>query len=550
MAFIERYYQTEMLDAAEASFDKGVRKMVLASATGTGKSYVFSKLYERFKKRLPKRMLIIAHSEELVRQNAATAKEVNPDAKVGIEQGETQSDPDCDIISGCIYSLNRGKRLERMINVDKIVVDEAHHAVADSYQTFLSEVWTPEKLLVGMTATPTRGDGRPLGEVFESIPYVYSLRQAIADGYLVEPCGFTLRTKIDLSEVKKGSSGDYQKDALAAAINTAERNQQIVQFWRHYAADKRTVVFCATIEHARKMCDAFQLAGVQTAYIWGDDPDRELKISMHQKGEIDVLCNVGILVEGYNDPNIGCVVLARPTVSPVLFAQMVGRVTRLAPGKFVGLVLDVVDSVGKNTLLTLPTLFGMPWSIQLNGHSAYAAVKRIEELQETHPGIDFTKLDDFTQLDAFVEKAKLFEVRFPKEIEENSSLMWHKSIEGGYRINVPKPDKDTKGGYVRVFQNALDKWEINGIIGGARFHGFRAGMEDAIKTADEQITRRAGSVMKLLNRKATWHKEKPSIGQELLWKKIMGGRPFPEGATKGEVSKLIDARLSILKERK
>jgi superfamily II DNA or RNA helicase len=546
--------------------------MLVSLATGSGKTIVFSKLYEKLKSRLPGQMIVLAHTEELIDQNIDKMQKVNPDIKVDKEMAEHKADPStADVIMASVATLGRKgtKRVEtyNWETVDKLVIDEAHHSPADSYKRVIDLVIRPEwthKLLLGVTATPQRSDGKALAEIYEKVAYVYSIRQAIEDGWLVDIRGYRVRTDVDLSGVEK-SKGDFVQEQLAAAVNTPERNRRIVRAWQQLGEGRPTVVFCAGIDHAKALAEEFNRSGIFiAAALWGDDPDRAWKLDQHHAGNITVLCNCAVLTEGYDDWQIGCILLARPTQSQVLFTQMIGRGTRLQEGcgnlKMCGalddpevgyfapkqdcIVIDVVDNSSKHSLVTLPTLMGLTNALDLKGKSLVGAIQKIEELQEQHPSLDFKKLEDLDQIKQFIEQANFFEVRFPEEVETNSELTWYRAAAGGYRIQIPKGKGGGAGGYARIFQNMLDQWEIDGLIDTHKFRGIGSRMENAFKVCDEQIRRRVPDVLNIISRKATWHGKKATNPQLVLLKKLYPYKQIPADITAGQASRLIGERIA------
>jgi ATP-dependent helicase IRC3 len=566
----ERKYQLECEDAIVSNFDKNVRRQLVNMATGTGKTVVFSKLYERLKSRLPGQQIVLAHREELIGQALKKLREVNPALNIQEERAEIKADPaSADIIVASVATIGR-KGTKRVQNynwerIDKLIVDEAHHASADSYRNVF-DLFRSDRpsLLLGVTATPQRSDGKALAAIFDKIVYVYSIRQAIEDGWLVDVRGFKVQTGTDLGGIRK-TAGDFAQEELAAAINTAQRNRLVVEQWDRLGQKRQTVAFCVDIQHAKDLAREFEGTGVVAAAVWGNDPDRAEKLRLHRSGNIRVLCNCGVLTEGYDDWQIGCIILARPTMSGVLFTQMVGRGTRLQEGtgnlkewcsmrdlhstdgctvKKDLIVIDMVDSTGKHSLVTLPTLMGLQAGLNLKGGSLVGAVQALEDAQKDHPNVDFYNLNDIEGIKALIESVNMMEVRFPEEVEENSDLMWFKAAGGGYRMNIPKTTPVAKTGYVKIYQNLLDKWEIDGDIGGNLFHGVRESIEDAFRTADEQVRQRGKNVLNLLKRKASWHDGAATIAQFKLLKKFYPYKTFPDTLSKGQASKLISERLA------
>ncbi len=238
--------------------------------------------------------------------------------------------------------------------------------------------------------------------MFRKIVYTYGTKKAIKNGWLVPILGYRLKTETDLSEVKS-TAGDYQQDALAEAVNTSLRNAQIVKTWKECAEGRSTVVFAVDIKHSQDLAAEFEKYGIRAAAVWGDDPLRAEKLAKLKSGEITVLVNCNVLVEGFDAWQVSCVTLARPTKSSSMFTQMIGRGLRLQDGtgnlleatkagmalqKTDCKVIDVVDCSRKCNLVTLPSLLGLNPEFNLRGESITKAVEKIEELEEKHVGID------------------------------------------------------------------------------------------------------------------------------------------------------------------
>lgn len=551
-------HQASALEADLAAYDAGTRRMMNVMATGTGKTHVFGRVFETFKSRLPGQQLVLAHTKELVKQASARMTDMyDSKFKVGIEMATITCDPESDIIVGSVETLGRKdtKRVDRFNweRIDKVIVDEAHHSTGDSYRRVLELTGSlapdTDKLLLGVTATPNRPDGAGLSDIYEKVTFVYSLRQAIKDGVLAEVKGWRVQTTTSLAGVSV-VGGDFVKSELSKVIDTSVRNSQVVSAWEKYGAGRRTLVFCGDIQHAEDMAEEFRKAGYAADAVWGDDPDRDAKLYAHQTGKIQILCNCNVLTEGYDDPEISCIVLARPTVSAILFAQMVGRGTRKAPGKTDCIILDVVDSTTRNSLMTLPSLLGIISSLNMEGRSVIEVVEEMEAAQDQYPTIDLTKLDNISDLQTIVSQVDLFEIRFPAEVEANSELTWFRAVDGGYKMRVPK--ETSKEGWVRIFENALGKWEILAEINDESLHGTRSTMEEAFRGADEAIRKRVSNkTLACVKREGTWQ-NKPVLKYPKLIKmlqRLYKNREFPlEHMTAGQASRLVNDRLNKLKK--
>jgi ATP-dependent helicase IRC3 len=565
-----RPYQQAAINAIKTEYQKGVHQQLLSAATGTGKTCIFSSLPESLKDILPGQTMVLAHREELIDQSIDKMRLINPNLKVDKEMAEHVADPNADVIVASVATLGRkGTKRANQFNwerIDKLVTDEAHHSVATTYQNIydVSGVLQPDskKLLLGVTATPSRGDGQALAKIYKKIVYVYSIRQAIEDGWLVDIRGVRISTKTNLDTVKT-VGGDFAQDMLADAVNNPQRNQLVAKAWLDHGGNRQTLGFSVDIKHAQDLAEMFKQYHVKAEAVWGTDPDRAEKLLKLRNGEITVLFNCGVLTEGYDDWHIGCIILARPTKSSTLFTQMVGRGTRLQDGtgnlkvaldksfnygtmdniRFGGLkkdciVIDVVDNTFKHSLVTLPTLMGMNGTLDLSGKSLVGAIKSIEEAQKQYSHIDFSSLKNIDQLQTFIESVNLFEVKFPPEVEECSKLSWHTSADGGFILLLPNREE------VRIKQNMLDKWDLTAVIRGQKYRGERNSIEEAFAAADNLVNEKAVESLKILRREEKWHSAPPTIAQLNLLRKFYRGRAIPDSLTKGSASKLIGSFLA------
>ena len=550
-----RPYQEKAIDAICTAYDQGWRQQILSMATGSGKTVVFSALYERLKSRLNGKMLILAHTEELIDQSIATMKSVNPSLRIDKEMADHKATPsEADVVVASVASLGR-LNTPRLSKYDvsqwsTVIVDEAHHTPANSYMNILDAFRVLEdgtkKLLLGVTATPQRSDGKALGDIYKKMVYSYSLRQAIEDGFLVKVRGYRVTTNSDISNVSM-TAGDLNTGQLVEAIDNPDRNKRVVSAWIQWGEGRQTVVYAASIEHAQSLSAAFNDAGVPSAAIWGSDSDRATKLTAHRTCDLRVLVNCALLNEGWDSPSVSCIVHASPTASSVRFTQRCGRATRLFEGKVDCIILDVVDICVIHSLCTLPMLMGMPAALDLQGQSITDAVQLIEEMQDEHSNVDFSKLKDIEKIKQFIEEVNLFEIRFPKEVEESSELRWCRAVDGGYTMKILRPKTDTTGtkpGRVRIYENVIGQWEIRGEIKERQFLGLRNSVEEAFACADQQIRERSPESMVLLNRKAGWTNKPATKPQKILLSRLYGkAKPWPEDLTQGQASFFIDQRI-------
>lgn len=317
-----RPYQSEAVKAILDAVKRGVRRQLVSLPTGTGKTIVFALLA----KLLNVPTLILAHREELLAQARAKIRMVDPQADVGILQAEEDGGLGSQICVASIQTASRPRRLQALKarGYELCVVDEAHHASADSYETTLRELGflsdDPRRLLVGVTATAYRGDGVALGAIFDEVVYERTIMAMISGGYLTDARGISVTTETDLSGIHT-RMGDFVTSELSWALNTPQRNALIAQSYKDNASDRRAVAFCVDVAHSHDLAEAFRSAGVSCEPIWGD-MDREARrrtLSDYAAGKIQVVTNCSVLTEGWDDPATSAILLARPTKSPTLY---------------------------------------------------------------------------------------------------------------------------------------------------------------------------------------------------------------------------------------
>ena len=541
-----RPYIPKALDAIYKEFAAGHTRQLLCMATGSGKTVVLSLLPDHMKDKLPGQTMVLLHRDELAKQAMDKMQTYNPAFKIQQEAGKNHADPSiCDVIVASVQTLGRKntKRLEKFNweNIDKYVVDEAHRSVADSYMNVYNaaKLLEPDnkRLLLGVTATPTRGDGTGLSALYQAIPFTYSLRQAIEDGWLADVKGVRVNTQISLDEIHT-SDGDFNQDELEDTVNTLTRNKLVLDAYQQTCPDRIAIGFAVGIQHARDLAEVFTKAGIHAEAVWGSDPCRDNKIERFRAGQIQVLFNAQLLVEGFDLDIISCVILAAPTKSGVVFSQRIGRGTRMMVGKLDCIVLDIVDSTTRHNLITLPTLMGMPKGLDLRGKSLTGSIKLVEEMQKLHPNLDFNTLEDIDKIKAFCEQVDLFEIKISKEIEGVSELQWHSSVTGGYLLMLP--DKD----FIRIEQNLLDSWQLKAYIRGKKYVGERDTMEEMFTAADKLVRDVAPDVLKVVLINEPWHYMPPTKSQAKLLKKLLKIKSIPPNYTRGDASKKIGELLA------
>lgn len=331
-----RPYQEEARQAVESEWKKGNSRTLLVLPTGCGKTIVFAKITEDCV-RSGARVLILAHRGELLDQAADKIKKTT-----GLQCAVEKAEESClsswyRVTVGSVQTLMREKRLNQFDPgyFDTIIIDEAHHCISDSYQRILNHFSGANVL--GVTATPDRGDMRNLGQVFESLAYEYTLPKAIKEGYLSPIKALTIPLKMDLSGVGV-QSGDFKVGDLGTALDPYL--YQIAEEMAKYCRGRKTVVFLPLVKTSQKFRDILNERGFSAAEVNGESTDRAQALADFDAGRYNVLCNSMLLTEGWDCPSVDCIVVLRPTKVRSLYCQMVGRGTRLCDGKDHLLLLD------------------------------------------------------------------------------------------------------------------------------------------------------------------------------------------------------------------
>jgi superfamily II DNA or RNA helicase len=542
-----RPYQQEAINAIRRAYQQGRRRVLVSLPTGTGKTVIFAGFPGAF--RMKRRLLVLAHRQELLEQAADKFRAIDPTLQVAIEQAERRAG-DARVVIASVPSL-RGARLRALAPEDfyLVVVDEAHHAVAKSYRAIFDHLglFAPDnkRLLVGFTATPRRGDRQPLGEVFEEIVFSKGLEEMITAGYLCRVAGWRVRTDVDLDGVKV-QHGDFVEAQLADAVNVEGRNEVLVNAYQKLAAGRRCIVFCANVEHAQTVAAVFRADGLAAEAVWGTMPrdERAAVLDRFHSGTTAVVTNCNLLTEGFDEPRVDCVLMARPTKSLLLYAQMVGRGTRLAPGKTDLLVIDVADNSRRHTLAGLHQLFELPDSLDLRGADALHFAARLRQVRRDMPWVDITQIRAPEDLELVAERIDLFRFEPPEPIADATDLAWLGTGDGGLTLVLPG------GIHYDVQPTLLGDWEITTR---ARDQQDAAVMhrapevESAVRWVDDRVRRHHRDALAILSRDAAWRDLAPTSAQ--VRRLELCGLKAPEGLTRGQASWMLSYLLKAAPSR-
>ena len=386
-----RPYQAEAKQAILAAWDEGYRKTLLVLPTGCGKTVVFSSVTENQVNK-GHRVLIMAHRGELLDQAADKLKEASGLDSVLEKAESTSLGSFLPVTVGSVQSLAQEKRLARFPNnyFQDIIVDEAHHCLSDSYKRVLDHF--PNANILGVTATPDRGDMKNLGEFFDSKAYEYSMTEAIREGYLWPMKAQMIPLELDIADVGV-SSGDFSAGEIGHALEPYLH--QIASEMANYCRGRKTVVFLPLIATSQKFCAMLNDAGLRAAEVNGNSDDRSEVLADFEAGKYDVLCNSMLLTEGWDCPSVNCIVVLRPTKIRSLYQQMVGRGMRLSPGKTELLLLDFLWMTERHDLCRPSALISKDEAI---------AKKIDERMVEDADGFDLIEAEEQAERDILAER--------------------------------------------------------------------------------------------------------------------------------------------------
>lgn len=515
----------------------GITKQLVVLPTGAGKTVLFAHLPIIRKNSLP--MLVLAHRSELLNQAKAKIESMNPGLSVAIEKAENKAGP-VDVVVASVQTLGRSNsdRIEGFAQdyFRTIVIDEAHHAAAGSYQKILN--YFKSDYLLGVTATPQRNDSVRLIDTFDEIVYYKSIEDLINEGWLSPLVGYRVKTSTDISDVEI-SNGEYRQEELAQVIDNPNRNACIVNAFVDLAGTKKTVIFAANVAHARNLATSFsEQTRVQVRVVLGETPEEERSqiLSDFKSGEVQVIINVGVLTEGFDEPGIEAIILARPTRSTLLYTQIVGRGTRLNEGKSNCFIIDIVDATQGKKPVSLPTLLGLPYDFDLQGQSFTEVAKEFDELKEFCPGMAMQVLTPEDIKNSYKE-INLFMPPPPNPtVIEYSKFIWVEIGANHFQLNLDNADSmqiynDTLGRWIsQVKQKSSGKYVYTPI-------GYADTLRMVFARTDEWICKNRPMALTLIDGDALWRKDSPTDKQIKLLRRI--GVPITTEITKGMASQII-----------
>lgn len=530
-----RGYQVDALDRIHKAAARGVRRQLGVAATGLGKTVIFCALARE----MGVRTLVIAHRDELIEQAAANVRKWWPDADVGVVKG-ARDEVHARVVVASVQTLSRPARLARLlaptllgeVPFGLMVIDEAHHAAADSYRKLMHGLRCNEPdgpLLLGVTATPDRGDGKGLDDLFDEVTFAYDIRWGIAQDYLCDLRGLRVKIDVDLRGLKV-TAGDYNQGQAGQMLEDGDAPALIVKAWLAHAAGRRTLVFTPTVALAEAVRDEFCEAGVRAASVDGGTPidERRATLAAYTAGDIDVICNCAVLTEGYDEPRTDCIVVARPTKSRALYTQMVGRGTRKHPDKGNCLVIDVVGATEMHDLVTIPSLFGIEQPGKVWGGATVTEALREQIERQAVEGR------------LLATEAELF-----NKVRTAGRMAWVACFKPGeqrrYELSLMNQ------GQVVMVELSDESWRVGhrDRLGAKVVLMDRVTMELAQGVGEDFARRRVGAQA---SADAGWRDKRATAKQRDAAKRFK--IDLPVGCTKGEASDLLGAHLGRLRAKK
>jgi len=518
-----RDYQEEALAEVNRNLALGHDRQLLVIPTGGGKTVIFATGISRRRMNNPRDLptLVLAHRDELISQAVGKLCDIDPELEfsVGVVKG-AKNQVDRPVVVASIQTLARERRLHQMPREwQTIVIDEAHHAASDSYMKVLE--YLQAELYLGVTATPDRTDKRRLDKVFPTVAMEVSIDQLIQRGYLVPPRGKRIGIEVDLGSVKQ-RGGDFQDGALGDALEAANAPAEILSAYLEHGENRKGLIFCPTVSMAHHTAEILRSAGVRAEALDGSThaSERRAILERLRTGQTRLVVNCGVLTEGFDEPSVSLVVVARPTKSRSLYCQIIGRGLRLHPDKEDCLVLDLAGASDELSIQSLPAFFGLK-----DDEEVTDAIERRRREAE-----DRGEPDERTQQKAapIRKGTRIRDVGFfPRE-----RFHWI-HVPGGYVLDLG----EGKQLVLRAIDEAESGWQVLLVNQQTKTFNLR-GQHRKIEFGQgiaEEIVREEG-LLKIVDRHAGWRRGPVTKGQKRALARL---GITQQVRTSGEASNLI-----------
>lgn len=529
-----RPYQHDCIATLEDMWLQGYQRLAAVLPTGAGKTVIFAHLIKRHRETNPThRVLVLAHTDELVEQAVKRIRDVAPHLRIGVVKA-SRNEVHADVIVASVQTLRSAKRRERIKDVGLLIIDECHHSTAKTYRDILDyfDAFTPDSgiRVAGFTATFARGDKAKLSEIWEDVAYRRDIITMIKEGYLLNVRGKRVEVPdLDLSSVRK-ARGDFHEGDLGEAIEHSMAPEIVAKAYVEHASDRSGVVFTPTVATAYLLSNHLNEAGIRSDVVHGGlatNARRDI-ISRLESGDLHVVANCQALTEGFDSPIVSTVVIARPTRSAPLYQQMVGRALRLHPGQTEALLLDVVGASKSHDLRSLIDLSSAPAATDC----VDCTLLDLEEIAERG---EFSRLIHYGDVDT---------VEFDP-LARASRRTWLRTQCGTYFLSAGND------AYVFLSPSAalIGNWDVAWCSKGRakRDGGFSehigVGMEYALLWGEELASDMGGELMDTYTSKGAPWRRKRATDKQLGLAESLGLTVGPE-IRAGDLSKLIDTHLA------
>jgi superfamily II DNA or RNA helicase len=517
-----RPYQAQALEAVQSALDRGVTRQLVVLPTGGGKTVVFAHLVTR----RDGRVLVLAHRDELITQAAGKLALVGGALDIGIVKA-TRNETDARVVVGSVQTLARPGRMDSLGEFSTVIVDEAHHAVADTYLAILDGLGCMADggpLTCGFTATAGRTDKVGLGHVWQEITYQRGIIQMIAESYLCDVKAVQIGSDFDLGNVQV-RAGDYTDASIGAELERSDALDAAAEAYKRYAKDRPGVAFTPTIATAHALAEALTRKGIPAAAVDGKMPidERRTALGRLHRGEIQVVANCAVLTEGWDEPRVSCALMLRPTKSAPFFVQMAGRILRTYPGKDDALILDVSGSSDLG-LATIADLAGLPPGSVKAGKSLLDAAEEQTALSQKRIAVAAARTRT-------VDVLRRSELRW---LDVDGSWV----LPAGQEVMILMPGSDTE-----------DTWNVWRCAKGGTpvMESGKPLSLDWAQGVGEEIARAQGGI--LARADAAWRKKPPSEAQVGALQR-MGYAERLQGITRGGAADIMTAHYAAKDIRK
>lgn len=548
-----RDYQDKTIQSIISNYENGIQRNLAVLATGLGKTFVTTEFHKDFYPN--EKLLFLVDRKELAYQARDAFLESNPKLKVGVEMNIHKASLKDDVIIASVHSIGRkgSKRITKfnVSDFNKIVVDEAHMSVSDIFVRSLNYLGVgpdnleKNKILIGLTATPNRSDGIPLGRIYDSIAAKYDLAWGIRNGWLTDLDVLQIQTDVEIPDWVHTKS-DFDIEKLTQIINTENRNALILKSYLDTSYDKSAIVYCASVDHAYTLTEIFQEHNITSACIEANTntSERKAAIKEYKKGKIKVLFNYGTLTTGFDAPETSTIILGRPIKSDLLLRQIIGRGVRPSQYAFVDYapdlkhrllqieksvksacqVIDIHDIVDSGKICSIPSLFGFADDLEIPNEQKKFFKQIVEPIEEVvrERGLDVKDIKNIEDLHLLIKRKPVNVKSYhpTEDVKQHSIRNWLPTSKNQYELLFAKEKQS-----LIVEQNTLDKYEVyvvdnkNGL--GKKLQEF-SDLSGAIKLADDYASRHFDTTY--VDSKPEWYDNGVSKSQaNFLLKLYKGG---------------------------